>query len=172
MKCPDQQTILAFADGEMATSEAAEFERHLTSCPNCRQFLAEMQWVSDCGRTALRAIPAGETASGKIVRSRKLWRNWARPVPLALAASLLLAFSIWAWFAENKITSPRRFAVSNRNLTGAAGNSMESPEAAFEEWAAPYRQLQIPLVPMEVAANYNPAPIEPIQPDQIERNHR
>jgi hypothetical protein len=48
---------------------------------------------------------------------------------------------------------------------------MESPEAAFEQWVAPYRKLHIPLVPMDVAARYNPDPIPPIRFNDIERNH-
>lgn len=174
MNCPDHQTILAFADGEIEAVQAAEVERHLASCPNCRQFVAEMQWVDDCGRAALRAIPVGEAPSAKIVRPRKLWRNWARPVPLAVAASVLLGLAIWTWFAANNPgfhQAPRRFAIDKPTPAGAAGRSEESAEAAFEQWAAPYRKLQIPLVPMEVAASYHPAPIEPILPNHIEGNH-
>jgi anti-sigma factor RsiW len=174
MNCPEQQTILAFADGEIEAVQAAEVERHLTSCPNCSQFLAEMQWVSDCGRAALRAIPAGETASAEVVWPRNPWRNWARPAPLAVAAMLLLALSTWKWFAPNDLDFhqvPRRFAFDKPILAGAGGQSGESAEAAFEQWAAPYRQLHVPLVPMEVAASYNPDPIEPILPDHIEGNN-
>jgi anti-sigma factor RsiW len=40
----------------------------------------------------------------------------------------------------------------------------EESDAAFERWAAPYRGLQIPLVPLEEAANYTPPEIRPVQP--------
>jgi len=54
--------------------------------------------------------------------------------------------------------------------SGRNRQSKESEDTAFEQWAAPYRELHIPLVSMEVVESYNPSPIPPILPDDFEIN--
>ncbi len=171
MSCPDPQNLSAFVDGELEAAQALEVERHVAACASCRQFVQEMQWLNDCGRAALRAIHVGDASTSNIVWSRPLWLKWARPMSLAAAAAVVLILSIWTWFAlshssrDQTPAAPHQIASVRATIPDAAGHSEESKDAAFAQWAAPYRKLQIPLVPMEVAVNYNPAPILPILPD-------
>lgn len=175
MSCPDLQHLSEFADGELDSTQAADVERHVAECANCRQLLEEVHWLRDYGRAALRAIQVKEATTPNIVRWRPLWIQWARPVSLATAtaAAVVLALSIWAWFVlhpsghNQTPTASHQIASVDETTSGARDQSSEQAEdAAFERWAAPYRKMQIPLVPMEVAANYAPTPIFPTLPDR------
>lgn len=169
MSCPDPQTISAFADGELEAKEAADVERHVAQCANCRESIEEMRWLEQRGRAALEAIEVGEAASHKVVYLKPFWLRWARPMPLAAAAAAAVAMFIGGSLVFGHLGS-RQTASLPRQAVGASSSSVESEDAAFAQWLAPYRELNIPLVPMEVAANYNPAPVLPTRPDNIERN--
>jgi len=176
MYCPDPQTISAFVDGELEAAQAAEVELHAAKCASCRQLVEEMQWLDDCGRAALRAIHVGETTTPNIVWWRPLRRKWARPLSLAAAAAVVLALSIWTWIASSHFnrhqaaSGPHQIASVTATPSGGSGPSKESEDTAFAQWAAPYRELRIPLVSMEVAESYNPGPILPVLPDDIGMN--
>ena len=88
---------------------------------------------------------------------------------LAAAAAAVVAILIGAWLGLNHSGS-RQTAAPPHQVAVAGISSEQSEDAAFAQWLAPYRNLKIPLVPMEVAANYNPAPVFPTRPDNIERN--
>lgn len=177
MPCPDHQTISVFVDGELEAAQAAEVERHILKCASCHQLVEEMQWLGDFGRAALSAIRVRETTTPNIVWWRPLWLKWARPVSLAAAAAVALATLIWTWFAPSHFSrdqvpsAPRQIASVWATPLGINGQSEESEDLAFAQWAAPYRELHIPRVSMEVAESYNPAPILPVLPAVIERNH-
>lgn len=173
MSCPDHQTIVAFVDGELETVQAAEMEQHLTACSNCRHFAEEVDWVENCGRAALRAIPVGEAVEAKIDWGAAPRPKRVQTILLALAAMVAIALFLWTWLGAKSLgphEAQHQFAIGGAAMGGAGRRSQESEDAAFERWAAPYRRLQIPLVPVEEAASYDPAPISPIQPNEIERN--
>ena len=170
MSCPDHQNLSAFVDGELEATQALEVERHVAACASCRQFVHEMQWLDDYGRAALDAIHVGEAAMPSTAWWRPLRIKWARPMSLAAAAAVVLAFSIWTWFAlshsrNQTQAAAHQIATPNATKPGVVGQSRGSRDIAFAQWAAPYQKLQIPLVPMDIAANYNPAPVLPILPD-------
>ncbi len=171
MSCPDHQNLSAFVDGELETTQAADVKRHIVECASCRQLVEEMQWLEDCGRASLRAIHVREATTPNIVWWRPVWLRCARPTTWAAAAAVVLVLSTWAWFAlshsgrDQTPTAPHQVASVNVTTPSASGQSEEAQDTAFEQWAAPYQRLQIPLVPMEMAANYNPTPILPILPN-------
>ena len=177
MCCPDHQTISAFADGELEASHAAEVAQHISQCASCRQLFEEMQWVDDCGRAALGAIHIGEPTTANIIWWRSPRRKWARPLSLAGAAAVVLTLSIWAWIASchphphQTASVPPQVERVMATPSGSNGQSKISDDTAFEQWAAPFRELRLPLVSMEMAENYNPAPVLPILPETIEGNH-
>lgn len=178
MNCPDLQIISEFADGELEPNQAAEVERHVAQCPSCQQSLGEMQSLEQRGRAALKAIPVEETAIRKVVYLNPFWVNWLHPIPLTAAAAAVAIFIGACWvtpgFLGSHQTAPTPHQVADASNTatssGASDNSDESEDAAFAQWLEPYRNLNIPLVPMEVAANYDPAPIPPFRPENVERN--
>ncbi len=54
MPCGKSSLISPYLDGELSSTEAAEFEKHLSSCPLCSQTLAQFAEVKE----ALRALPS------------------------------------------------------------------------------------------------------------------
>ena len=174
MSCPDHQTISAFADGELELAQAAEVERHIAQCASCRQLAEELRWVDDRGRAALRAIHVEEPNTANIVWWKSPARKWARPLSLAAAASVVLFLSIGIWIASSHFqTAVATHQIESVTTTPESdGPAKEPDDVAFEQWTAPYRELHIPLVSMEVAENYRPAVILPIQPEDIERKHQ
>jgi len=176
MCCPDHQNISAFADGELEAGHAAEVERHIAKCSSCQQLVEELRWLADCGRGALRTIHVRETTNPNIVWWRRLRWKWARPLSLAAAAAVVLFLSIWTWIASSHFgrhqaaSAPHQVASVTATPSGRNRQSKESEDTAFEQWAAPYRELHIPLVSMEVVESYNPSPIPPILPDDFEIN--
>jgi len=92
--------------------------------------------------------------------------KWARPMPLAAAAAALF-ICVWLGFSHS---SSRQTAALPHEVAVTSNGSEESEDAAFAQWLAPYRELNIPLVPMEVAASYDPAPVLPTQPDNTKGN--
>jgi anti-sigma factor RsiW len=176
MTCPDRQTLSVFADDELDAAKALDVERHVAACANCRQFVHEMQWLEDRGRAALDAINVGNSFASNVVRPSPLWPKWARPLSPAAAAAALVACSIWMWFAASQAgrdkapSGSHQIARTTPAPTSANGQSEESMERAFDQWAAPYRGLRIPLVPIEVAASYDPSSIPPVIPTLEDRN--
>jgi anti-sigma factor RsiW len=164
MNCPDPQTISEFSDGELEPNQAAEIERHIAQCASCRESLKEMQWLEQRGRGALESIPLEDTFSQKIVPLKPSRLRWVGSMPLTAAAAAVVAVVVGVWLFFNQTAS------TMRKDAGANISSEQSEDAAFAQWIEPYRNLNIPLVPMEVAANYNPAPIFPTRPDNVERN--
>lgn len=69
--------ILDYSTGELSLSTRRSFERHLTVCPNCREYLLQYLAAVELGRTAfvdeeVSAISAGvpEELVASILASR------------------------------------------------------------------------------------------------------
>jgi anti-sigma factor RsiW len=54
--------IIDYVDGGLETDVRANFERHLTLCPNCVRYLAAYRTTIDMGRRALLTDPDGPAA--------------------------------------------------------------------------------------------------------------
>jgi hypothetical protein len=103
--CPDSQLLSVYLDGELPSPWKEKMERHLASCPRCRETLgvwrqlsARLDETPDSGEARDRvwerlAASAGQ-ASGPIrVSGRKPARTnmWRRNVPLPFTAALAAA---------------------------------------------------------------------------------
>lgn len=62
MACDSQETVHGYFDGELDAARAAEFERHLQACNECRGSLAQIQSLS----AQLRNSDLNETASQQL----------------------------------------------------------------------------------------------------------
>jgi hypothetical protein len=120
MNCNDlKQHLMPFADGELEPTLAAEVEKALDNCPECREELAEMRRISSMSRAAflapVEAVSLAGVYDGVMARLQKEARReaavaepqpgpWARfttwcsevvrferPMVLAGAAALALA---------------------------------------------------------------------------------
>lgn len=93
---PDEGTLHAYLDGEVAADEIVRLERHVAECASCAAALAEARGlVAAASRTisALDAAPAsGGPTAARAISPARAPATKARPfrVPFARAAALLL----------------------------------------------------------------------------------
>jgi anti-sigma factor RsiW len=74
--CIDDVTVAAFVDGTLDASARTRVVRHLASCPDCSELVAEVV-RTDAGLTAKSAVAgADRTGSAEVVKPREvLWRS-------------------------------------------------------------------------------------------------
>lgn len=92
--CVDGETVAAWTEGALSTSEAAVVETHISQCPRCQVLLA----------TFARTAPVP-------VAAESLWQRWHLRwlVPIAAAATAVV---IWiAVPADQSPTVPQQFAA-------------------------------------------------------------
>jgi len=124
------------------------------------------------GWSSLRAIKVTAEPALRVVPLIAPRLRLVRPVALAAAAVFVAGVLVVLWLvaptrpAPRAVLAPGRVAkmAATAERTGAA-----SEDEAFARWAAPYRQLHIPLVPIEEAARYSPREIRPALQDVAAR---
>ena len=180
MPCPDRELLSAYADGELAAAEHSAVERHLGECAECSKFAAEMRALDSLGRVSLRAIPVTQRPARLTAAAYGRKSVFARPAVVAATAVILFGLCAIAWLVASRPRTPQRGAeraASDEASKGTASRDVRTfvestgtqqpqprPDDAFEKWAAPYRALCIPLVPMESLANYQPPAAQPVLP--------
>jgi predicted anti-sigma-YlaC factor YlaD len=169
MSCPDRESLSAFADGAVEAPLLAEIERHLSDCAHCREFVLEMRRLNTQGRASLQAIKAAAGAESAPSRRTALRARLMCELSLAAAAVLLLTVS--AWFATRTRNASRLPTTPVSTKRPSEEKYVMPSDADFEAWAAPYRRLHIPLVPMEDVATYRPREINPIFPESAARRN-
>ena len=99
MKCPDEQTLAAFMEGELSTNAAGELQVHLADCAACRQAFERLREIAGQLRRAradddphfvsqvLERLPAGH---------RRHPGRWlvALALPAAAAFAVFLSASL------------------------------------------------------------------------------
>lgn len=165
MRCSDQETLTIFADGEIAGMEREMIEQHLAGCEACRDLVNEMRALNSISRTALRSL---RVSPPRIVLARR--RRLLQPLAFAAAAMialivLLAAVVVMSWRDGDAVkvaATPPLPAPAT-----AAHSAREVPpllDEAFERWAAEHRRKQIPLIPMEEVATFEPPQRLPFHP--------
>jgi anti-sigma factor RsiW len=176
MNCPDQQSIFAFADCELGAAQAAEIERHLAECAGCRQLVEELRALDRLGRASLASIRVEEPSTSKIVRLRPPQLQRVRPMTLTAIAAVVLALLTLArsalshWRGNQTHSVPQQMESYRAATQPAAIAAKQSADAAFAQWIAPYLELNIPRVSLEVAASYSPPPAPAVLPDALNKN--
>lgn len=100
MRHLDEGTIHAWLDSALNDDEAAEAERHVTTCTECRARVAEARGLlAGASRilSALDDVPGGVVpAPERIpeVERPTIKRRWVRPMAWAIAAGLMLAVGV------------------------------------------------------------------------------
>ena len=169
MSCPDRESLSAYADGAVEAPQLAEIERHLSGCALCREFVLEMRRLNERGRASLQAIRVGARLEPASLRRTPSRARLVCVLSLAAAATLLVSLS--ALLVERRRNPPKPPATAAAQPPSEEEFAMPS-DADFEAWAAPYRKLHIPLVPMEDVAKYKPQEMLPMSPETpLPRNH-
>lgn len=162
MNCPEPENISALADGELDPLESAKVHEHIKACPTCERLLEEMRWTALTGSIALLTLPAGKESGRKPIPMQTSGRKPKRALLMGIAAALAAGLVTWGWLGG---TDDGRHHPEERILSGGVSSDSDgaardnSREEAFARWAAHYREMEIPRVPMAVAATYEPEPI-------------
>ena len=168
MLCPDQLSLSAFSDGGFEAARAAEIADHVATCAACRAFVDELHQLEAWGRSSLRAIKVTAEPALPVVPLIPPRLRLVRPVALAAAAVFVAGVLVVLWLGAHTRQATRAVPVPGRVAEMAATEDRRgsaSDDETFARWAAPYRQLHIPLVPIEEAARYSPPQIRPALPD-------
>ena len=96
-ECDQMHEASAYYDGELSPEERQHFEAHVAQCASCASELQALEQLSGLLRDAVPSTVPPET----LAHLRRAARV-AQVVPLArrltaLAASILVACSIWLW---------------------------------------------------------------------------
>jgi anti-sigma factor RsiW len=119
--CADwREKLLLDIHGELPASEQPAWQRHLETCPGCRQERQEIVWLLKTVREAMpppavspeharalrESVTMGWRAKRAPVWSRGLFFGmWLRPVPALVATGFLLAVLGWFGLHEFRGTS-------------------------------------------------------------------
>lgn len=152
---PEEGTLHAYIDGELARVEAATLELHVAECARCAAALAEARGLVAAASRAISALdtaPSAAAAAGSptITSAPAAPRRAAWPpifrVPYARAAALLL-------LAGGTAVVINRLATSEAEIRPRAESSL-TDAASMDERAASVA----PTVRATVAQSANPAP--------------
>ena len=111
------ETISAYLDGELSADEREAFGKHLESCSDCRRELADQErlWTflgsfeEDQVSVGLTRRILESTVGPRRKRGRSHRLRWA--VPVAAAASLLVAAGVWHHFNTPPVLDEKTVAV-------------------------------------------------------------
>jgi hypothetical protein len=123
--CDHSRRLVAWLDREVAADEAAEIERHVAACAECRNCAAELE----------RASISFEEYGEALAQSKE-GRNPIRVAPIwwAAAAAVLLAVLVYprrhdpAWMQTLRTTEPVQ-TVSSKSVTAKAAQYVSTPLA-------------------------------------------
>jgi anti-sigma factor RsiW len=117
--CADRsETLLLDIHGELPASEQAAWQRHLETCPGCRQERQELVWVLKAAKEAMpspalspehaRALRESVVMGWRAKRIPVRWRGLffgmsLRPAPALVAAGFLLV--VLGWFGMQGLRS-------------------------------------------------------------------
>jgi anti-sigma factor RsiW len=79
-------------DGELSALECRALASHVSACPDCRSFAAEIEGLADALRDAPLEEPARRFVPGSLTRHRR--RRFLRPVRTTLVAGTAAVFGI------------------------------------------------------------------------------
>jgi hypothetical protein len=162
MQHPDEGTIHAWLDGELAPDDAQRVEEHVASCERCSTLVAEARGLIAASSrilTALDDVPAGvipvregepvparddlaavraKKAVAELSRRRRWWRN---PRTIAAAAMAFVAVGTLAVMQQQSTRSPSviSFERAADSAPLAAPPPAPVPSAASAEQAAASR---------------------------------
>ncbi|HBX23490.1 MAG TPA: hypothetical protein DEF34_07670 [Desulfotomaculum sp.] len=132
MNCDNRMnTLYAWFDGELGPAEAAEMERHIQTCPRCREELALWEEVRITLRDEAAVInaPPGLATSvmeqisrGKKPRVLMFPMAWRRGIAVA-AATILIACGSIAAVMQTDLLNKTHLAGNDKNPTFEPANN-------------------------------------------------
>lgn len=101
MNCHHSRLLLAFRPDELAGDDRAALDAHLQTCPTCSAAAKNGTAADAAIRKAMLAVPVPSGLQAKLhaavsTKQSAVWRRKAGWIGAALAASVLVATTIWA----------------------------------------------------------------------------
>lgn len=134
----DDGTLHAYLDGELPPAERARLEAHLAECPACRTRLEEERALVERAGQLLGLAQPVERPAPPMHQLRRPRLVWRRRVPLAWAASLLMAVGLGYYLGEASY-APASRQVSAMQAPADSLGPMSRADGfqRFQERAAP-----------------------------------
>ena len=114
--CLDVESLAAWTEGGLDAAEAAQVERHLSTCPNCQAVLA--------------ALAETEPAAAVVAPTRTFWERWSMRwfVPVTAGLSAVL---VWSLFQTSQPPgAPTQVARSEQAATDQVATGVPPPVAS------------------------------------------
>jgi len=135
----DEGALHAYLDGELASTERKTLEAHVAECPACRARLAEERALVERASQLLGLAQPLERPAPPLHQLRQPRLMWRLRMPLAWAASIVLAVSLGYYLRD-----PRSEMVTQpASSTVATADDRATSAAAEEKAAAPRERRQL-----------------------------
>jgi hypothetical protein len=192
-------SLSALLDDELEAGERNQVESHLALCPGCRALLDDLRRLDAAvGAEVAPPVPTGldrrirarlgalhdggSMDIGRIGRTSP-WRSWRAPLPLAAAASLIVAAALWLMrpmpseaprSETQRLEAPRSEESESAGTITAPGDEMKkdagelqrAPSDAMARRSAPPATLREARPAPPPAGNAAPAPTTASAPKQ------
>jgi anti-sigma factor RsiW len=170
--CGDRGLLRAYLDRELSARQEAEVDRHVASCAQCRESLAEMEQTAGLTRSRL-ALLRGEdspppalsveeleararerrSVSGRLRPLASAAGRAPRPAPGAGAAPVVLALSATLWLAPKAITADslvnvfrvQSFTAVQVDVTELQNLKMPQPDSPLGTYTGPTQPNVLPV---------------------------
>jgi len=93
LRCPDENQLAAYVDGQLTEQQRTTFERHLSSCESCLDTIAFLAQSGEWSDSQTMPPYVVARARALVTKKRSGWR-WEWAVATAAAACVLLAVSL------------------------------------------------------------------------------
>jgi anti-sigma-K factor RskA len=192
---PDDPRLTAYALGESDAAERKAIEIALENSQECRRAVEEIAQIAGLlTRELTGEVLPGLTYSQQLAIEAKLkpesgeaetkeisfligllGTNAIKRIAAFTAAVAVISVGLIVAFRSDtqKPTEPKLAASPGaKAATRVESDKGKESDAAFARWAANYRRLQIPLIPLEEVANYMPPEILPFSPAPTIQNNK
>jgi hypothetical protein len=158
--CPDEQTLIAFADGQLPQVERDAVAARVAACADCaaavRVALDASAWADDLAADFVRA--ANSSTVHVLSRARPARRIVS--VPLALAASLILIVGAALLLRQSPIIEPLRGGVVIATTPADGEMLPQAPERLAWPCAAAPSATQVELLAADATVRWSGPVIE------------
>ena len=141
--CPATEVLVAAAASELDAAGRATLVIHLRTCSACAEEFAQLVAAVEAGPepVAVLSFPVGRRAA-----AGALWQRAA--IGASLAASVLMAVSVVAWRAENRVAAELEERESSASTDATRIAALERRVAELEVPAPPQAtpSLNVPIV--------------------------
>jgi anti-sigma factor RsiW len=127
----DDGSLHAYLDGELPPVERERLEAHVAECPTCRAQLEEERALVERASQLLGLAQPVERPTPPLHQLRQPRLVWRLRVPLAWAASVVLAVGFGYYLGGNSyLVAPRQFAAERLQEPAAPATAPAPPAVA------------------------------------------